>query len=60
MRDNLLFALVARLWAAELVTAAYVGILGRLPDDEGLRAHCALRLKSFLCQPPPVRWRWDN
>src|SRR5947207_1247200 len=41
MRDNLLFALVARLWAAELVTAAYVGILGRPPDDAGLRAHCA-------------------
>jgi len=41
MRDNLLFALVARLWAAELVTAAYVGILGRPPDEAGLRAHCA-------------------
>ena len=41
MRDNLLFALVARLWAAELVTAAYVGILGRPPDDAGLREHCA-------------------
>ncbi len=36
-----MFALVARLWAAELVRAAYLGILGRLPDDAGLKVHCA-------------------
>jgi hypothetical protein len=41
MRDGFLFPLVARLWAAELVSAAYVGILGRPPDEPGLRARCA-------------------
>src|SRR2546421_5298611 len=41
MKDSLLFPLVARLWAAELVSAAYVGILGRPPDEPGLRARCA-------------------
>jgi hypothetical protein len=39
MKNGLLFPLVARLCAAELVTAAYVGILGRAPDDAGLKAH---------------------
>ena len=41
MKDSLLFPLVAKLWAAELVSAAYVGILGRPPDEPGLRARCA-------------------
>jgi hypothetical protein len=41
MKSSLVFPLVARLWAAELVTAAYLGILGRLPDAAGLKAHCA-------------------
>jgi hypothetical protein len=41
MKDSFLFSLVARLWATDLVTAAYAGILGRPPDEAGLRAHCA-------------------
>lgn len=41
MRSSLFFPFVARFCAAELVTAAYLGILGRAPDDPGLRAHCA-------------------
>jgi hypothetical protein len=41
MKHAPVFRLVAKLCAAELVTAAYLGILGRPPDDAGLRAHCA-------------------
>lgn len=39
MKKSLLFPLLTRIYAAEVVTAAYLGILGRPPDEEGLRAH---------------------
>src|SRR6202049_3465099 len=41
MKRSPVFQLVAKLYAAELVRAAYLGMLGRLPDDAGLKAYCA-------------------
>src|ERR1700687_349902 len=42
MKNNSpLFQFVSKFYAAELVSAAYLGILGRLPDEAGLKAYCA-------------------
>jgi Domain of unknown function (DUF4214)/Sulfotransferase domain len=41
MKSSPVFQLVAKLYAAELVRAAYLGMLGRLPDDAGLKTYCA-------------------
>ncbi len=41
MKSSWGFRLVARLYAADLVRAAYLGILGRLPDETGLKTYRA-------------------
>lgn len=46
MKQGPMFELVLRFYAAELVTAAYLGILGRAPDEEGLKAHGAELTRS--------------
>jgi len=41
MKSSPVFQLLAKLYATELVSAAYLGLLGRLPDDAGLKVYCA-------------------
>jgi Fe-S cluster biosynthesis and repair protein YggX len=41
MKSNPVFQLLARWFAADLVTAAYLGLLDRPPDEAGLKAYCA-------------------
>jgi hypothetical protein len=47
MKNSPLFQFVSKFYAAELVSAAYLGILGRPVDDAGLKAYCA-ELRSGL------------
>lgn len=46
MKNKPLFAWLAQLYAAELVNAAYHGILGRAPDEAGLKAYSAELARS--------------
>jgi hypothetical protein len=46
MKNKPLFQWVAQLYAAELVHAAYQGILGRAPDEAGLKTYTAELARS--------------